>query len=101
MLRRPAAEYGGLGLLLRKLGKLDYDAAAAVFSFLTAQPMNQRQRDYADTLIRTLSENGVLEIGDLYAPPFTLRAPQGPEELFAGDVIDRIDEAPQVVRANA
>jgi type I restriction enzyme, R subunit len=96
-----AAEYGGLGLLLRKLGKLDYDAAVTVFSFLSTQTLNQRQRDYVDTLVGTLSENGFLEIGDLYEPPFTLRAPQGPEELFQGDVIDRIAEALETVRRNA
>jgi type I restriction enzyme R subunit len=95
------AEYGGLGLLLRKLGKLDYDAAATVFSFLSALQLNQRQRDYVDTLVGTLSENGLLGIGDLYEPPFTLRAPQGPEELFTSDVIDRIAEALETVRTNA
>jgi type I restriction enzyme R subunit len=94
-------EYDGLGLLLRKLGKLDYDAAAAVFSFLTEQSLNQRQRDYVGLLIGTLSENGVLRIGDLYEPPFSLRAPTGPDELFANDVIDQIAEALETVRANA
>lgn len=95
------AEYGGLGLMLRRLGKLDYDAAAAVFSFLTEQTLNQRQRDYVDLLIRTLSENSLLDIGDLYEPPFTLRAPQGPEELFTSDVIDQIAAGLETVRANA
>jgi type I restriction enzyme, R subunit len=96
-----SAEYGGFGLFLRRLGKLDYDAAAAVFSFLSAQSLNQRQRDYVDLLIRTLSENGVLEIGALYDPPFTLRAPTGPEELFDSEVIDQMVEALVTVRANA
>jgi type I restriction enzyme, R subunit len=70
------AEYGGLGLMLRRLGKLDYDAVAAVFSFLSSQTLNQRQRDYVDLLVKVLSENGVLDIADLYTPPFTLRAPR-------------------------
>jgi type I restriction enzyme R subunit len=96
-----SAESGGFGLFLRRLGKLDYDAAAAVFSFLSAQSLNQPQRDYVALLIRTLSENGVLEIGALYDPPFTLRAPTGPEELFSGDVIDKIADALTSVRANA
>lgn len=96
-----AAEYGGLGLLLRKVGKLDYDAAAAVFSFVTEQSLNQRQRDYMGLLIGTLSENGVLDIGDLYDPPFTLRAPTGPDELFSSETINRIAEALETVRANA
>lgn len=43
----------------------------------------------------------VLEIGDLYEAPFTLRAPQGPEELFTGDVIDWIETTLREVRANA
>lgn len=96
-----SAESGGFGLFLRRLGKLDYDAAAAVFSFLSAQSLKQPQRDYVDLLIRMLSENGVLEIGALYDPPFTLRAPTGPEELFSGDVIDKIAHALTSVRANA
>jgi type I restriction enzyme R subunit len=96
-----SAEYGGFGLFLRRLGKLDYDAAAAVFSFLSNQTLNQRQQDYVDLLIRTLSENGALEIGALYDPPFTLRAPTGPEELFSGDVIDQMAEALVAVRQNA
>jgi type I restriction enzyme R subunit len=96
-----AAEYGGLGLMLRRLGKLDYDAAATVFSFLSAQTLNPQQRAYVDLLIGALSENGLLDIADLYSPPFTLRAPQGPEELFADEAIDQIAEALEAVRANA
>jgi type I restriction enzyme, R subunit len=97
------AEYGGLGLFLRRLGKLDYDAAAAVFSFLSSQVLNQRQRDYVDLLVKVLSENGVLDIGVLYdeGTPFTNRAPQGPEELFSREVVDQIQTALEAVRANA
>lgn len=38
--------------------------------------------------------NGLLGVADLYGAPFTLRVPQGPEELFADNVIGRIADVP-------
>jgi type I restriction enzyme R subunit len=96
-----AAEYGGFGLFLRSLTGLDHDAAAAAFGFLSLQALNPQQRAYRQLLIDVLARNGLLKIGDLYGAPFTLRAPSGPEELFAGDMIDRVGEALVTVRANA
>ena len=94
-------QYGGFGLFLRSLTGFDQDAAAAAFAFVSAQALNPPQRAYLKLLIDVLAKNGLLEIDDLYNAPFTLRAPHGPEDLFAGDVIDKIVEALIAVRANA
>jgi hypothetical protein len=51
-------------------------------------------------LVDVLAKNGPLKIEGLYSSPFNLRAPLGPEDLFAGAVIDRIAGAFTTVRAN-
>ena len=96
------AQYGGFGLFLRSLTGLDHDAAAAAFaSVVTEQTLSPPQRAYLQLLIDVLAKNGLLKIENLYSAPFTLRAPHGPEDLFAGSVIDRIAEVLTAVRTNA
>lgn len=44
---------------------------------------------------------GLLGNADLYDAPFTLRAPQWPEELFADNLINRIADVLTAIRRNA
>jgi type I restriction enzyme R subunit len=96
-----AEEYGGFGLFLRSLTGLDHEAAAAALAFLSSQALSVPQRGYLQLLVDVLAKNGSLGIADLYEAPFNSRALQGPDELFAGGVIDRIEAVLAAVRANA
>jgi len=56
---------------------------------LTRLTLTSQQQGYLELLIEVMSKNGSAIIDELYEPPFTLRAPQGPEQLFSE--VDGID----------
>jgi type I restriction enzyme, R subunit len=96
------AEHGGLGLYLRSLTGLDHKAAAAAFDqFRVDRTFSPPLRGYLDLLIDALAKNGLVAIGDLYEASFTLRAPHGPEDLFASTEIDAIEHVLDAIRATA
>ena len=73
-------EYQGFGPFLRSMTGLNYEAAAAaVDQFRSGRTLTPQQQGYLELLIEVLAKNGSAIIDDLYEPPFTLRAPQGPE----------------------
>ncbi|MEE0230395.1 MAG: type I restriction-modification enzyme R subunit C-terminal domain-containing protein, partial [Peptococcaceae bacterium] len=67
-------EYGDtpFGLLIRKIAKLDHDAAMAAFSeFINDQTLNQRQIDFVHKIITHIEINGYMESPKvLMKPPF-------------------------------
>lgn len=67
-------EYGDtpFGLLIRKIAKLDHDAAMQAFSaFINDASLNQRQIAFVQKIINHIEQNGYMEsINDLQKPPF-------------------------------
>ena len=60
------------GLLVRKIAKLDHDAAMQAFSkFINDQSLNQRQISFVNKIINHIEQNGYMEsVADLQKPPF-------------------------------
>lgn len=69
-----AREYGDtpFGLLVRKIVKLDHEAAMQAFSaFINDQSLNQRQIDFVHKIINHIELNGYMEnVAELTKPPF-------------------------------
>ena len=69
-----AREFGDtpFGLLVRKIAKLDHDAAMAAFSqFINDQSLSQRQIAFVHKIISHIEQNGYMEsVTALMAPPF-------------------------------
>jgi type I restriction enzyme R subunit len=67
-------EYGDtpFGLMVRKIAKLDHEAAMQAFSkFINDQSLNQRQIAFLNKIILYIEQNGYMEnIADLTKPPF-------------------------------
>lgn len=67
-------EFGDIpfGLLIRKIAKLDHDAAVDAFSaFINDASLNQRQIQFICKIINHIEQNGYMEnIMDLQRPPF-------------------------------
>ena len=60
------------GLLVRKIAKLDHEAAMQAFSkFINDQSLNQRQISFVNKIINHIEQNGYMEsAADLQKPPF-------------------------------
>ena len=60
------------GLLIRKIAKLDYDAAMKVFSeFINDESLNQQQIVFVKKIIDYVVQNGYMEnVAELMKPPF-------------------------------
>lgn len=60
------------GLLIRKIAKLDHDAAMEAFSmFINDESLNQKQIAFVYKIINHIEQNGFMEnISDLQKPPF-------------------------------
>ena len=67
-------EYGDtpFGLLIRKIAKLDHEAAMQAFSaFINDQSLNQRQIEFVHKIINHIEQNGYMEsVTELTKPPF-------------------------------
>ena len=71
-----------LGLMIRKIAKLEYDAAMEVFSdFIDEQSLNQEQIVFVNKIIDYIVENGYIEdVDSLFKVPFD--RPQKFSSLF-------------------
>ena len=69
-----AREFGDtpFGLLVRKIAKLDHDAAMQAFSgFINDSSLNQKQIAFVHKVIAFVEQNGYMEnVTDLRKPPF-------------------------------
>ena len=67
-------EYGDtpFGLLIRKIAKLDHEAAMSAFSkFINDESLNAKQIAFVNKIIHHIEENGYIEsIAELQKPPF-------------------------------
>lgn len=72
-------EYGDtpFGLLIRKIAKLDHEAAMTAFSaFINDQSLNQKQISFVKKIINHIEQNGYMEtVMDLQKPPFDKPVP--------------------------
>ena len=88
------------GLLVRKIAKLDHEAALAAFSeFINDNSLNSRQIEFVKKVILHIEQNGYLEdLSILGKPPF-----DKPAKLLDFDLVrrKRLVEAIQAVRDNA
>lgn len=98
-----AREYGDtpFGLLIRKIAKLDHDAAMQAFSaFINDQSLNQKQIAFVHKIIHYIEMNGYMEsVAELTKPPFD--KPIGFLKLFDAKTRMAIVETINQVRDNA
>ncbi|WP_432509798.1 DEAD/DEAH box helicase family protein [Kineococcus sp. SYSU DK001] len=88
---RASEEAQGLGLFIRSLVGLDRQAATELFAeFLDETTFSVDQVRFVQLVIDHLTANGIVEVKALYAPPFTDRAPHGPDSVFADEQVDTI-----------
>lgn len=89
------------GLLVRKIAKLDREAAMATFSeFINDQSLNQAQIVFVHKVIDYIVQNGYMEdVSDLTRPPFD--KPQSIFKLFDAAKQKRLIEIIQQVKDNA
>ena len=98
-----AREFGDtpFGLLIRKIAKLDHDAAMQAFSaFINDQSLNQNQIAFVNKIINHIELNGYMEnMTERTKPPFD--KPISFLKLFDAKTRDSIVEAINQVRENA
>ena len=89
------------GLLIRKITKLDHDAAMEAFSkFINDQSLNQKQIAFVHKIINHVEQNGYMEnVAVLAKPPFD--KPLGFTKLFDKNTQKALMEAINQVRENA
>jgi type I restriction enzyme R subunit len=89
------------GLLVRKIAKLDYEAASAAFSeFINDQSLNQAQIVFVKKVIDYVVQNGYIEnVSELTKPPFD--KPRSFIKLFDGSKQQRIMERVKEIKENA
>jgi len=90
-----------LGLLIRKIGKLDYDAAMKAFSkFINDESLNQNQIEFVKKIIDHVVKNGYMEdLSELMKPPFD--KPMSFVKLFDKNKQAEIIELVNEIRQNA
>lgn len=89
------------GLLVRRIAKMEYEAAAAVFSeFINDQSLTQEQIVFVNKIIDYIVKNGYIDnVSELMRPPFD--KPTSFIKLFDGQRQKRIVELVNKVRDNA
>lgn len=89
------------GLLVRKIAKLEYEAACAAFSeFINDHSLTQAQIVFVKKIIDYVVRNGYIEnVSDLMKPPFD--KPQSFVKLFDGAKQKRLVELVNQIKENA
>ncbi len=89
------------GLLVRKIAKLEYEAALAAFSeFINDQSLTQAQIVFVKKVIDYIAQNGYIEsVSELTKPPFD--KPQSFIKLFDGSKQKRLVEVINQIKENA
>ena len=89
------------GLLIRKIAKLDHDAAMQAFSsFINDQSLNQKQIAFVKKIINHIELNGYMEnVSELTKPPFD--KPIGFVKLFDAKTRTALMAAINQIRDNA
>lgn len=101
-IKRAKAEAHGLGIFVRSLIGLDRLAAKeALADFEKGKTLNASQIEFVNMIVNYLTEHGVMETAQLYEPPFTDKAPSGPEVLFNDAQIIQLQSILDSVKMNA
>ena len=89
------------GLLVRKIAKLDHEAAMQAFSkFINDESLNQRQIAFVHKIINHMEQNGYMDnVSDLQKPPFD--KPISFIRLFDSKTRTALMQAINAVRDNA
>lgn len=89
------------GLLVRRIAKLDHEAAMQAFSaFINDASLNQRQIAFVQKVIHHIEQNGYMEnVSDLQKPPFD--KPVSFIKLFNSKTRTELMQAIDAVRENA
>ncbi|WP_263364568.1 type I restriction-modification enzyme R subunit C-terminal domain-containing protein [Paenibacillus arenilitoris] len=89
------------GLLVRKVAKLEYEAATAAFSaFINDESLSQMQIVFVKKVIDYIVQNGYIEnVAELTKPPFD--KPQSFIKLFDGSKQKRLVETVNQIKENA
>jgi type I restriction enzyme R subunit len=69
--------------------------------FQQGRILNASQLHFLNMLTDVLAKNGIIDVGQLYEPPFTALASGGPEDLFPEAEVDAIVTVLHEVRATA
>jgi type I restriction enzyme R subunit len=87
---------------LRSLTGLDREAAARAFGrFQAGRTLTANQLHFVNMLIDVLARRGLVDVGQLYDPPFTQLTPSGPERFFTESDIDTVESVLHQVRSTA
>ena len=96
-------EFGGtpFGLLIRRIAKLDHDAAMKAFSdFINDQSLNQQQIVFVKKVIDYVERNGYISAAsELMKPPFD--KPQSFMKLFDKEKQNRLLKLLDTIKNNA
>lgn len=89
------------GLLVRRIAKLEYEAASAAFSeFINDESLNQAQIAFVKKVIDYIVQNGYIEnVSELMKPPFD--KPQSLIKLFEGKKQKQIVDVVTQIKDNA
>lgn len=80
-----------LKLFIRRLVRLDRNAAKQAFTtYLEGGNFSANQIHFVENIIDYLTQNGVIDPGRLYEPPFTDSHPEGLDGMFRDDDADQI-----------
>lgn len=92
----------GFGRFVRSLVGLDRAAVSAAFGeFLSASAATAAQIEFINMVIEHLTDQGVIDPGLLYEPPFTDVAPTGPDLLFGEERVTRLFSTIEAINASA
>lgn len=81
----------GFGRFVRSLVGLDRATVSAAFDdFLSAGTATATQIEFINMVIEHLTDQGVMDPGLLYEPPFTDIAPTGPDQVFGEERVTRL-----------
>ena len=89
------------GLLVRKIAKLEHEAAMEAFSeFINNESLNQRQIAFVNKVINHIEQNGYMEdVTDLQKPPFD--KPVSVTKLFDAKTVRTLMAKIENIRENA
>ncbi len=92
----------GFGRFVRSLVGLDRVAVNEAFGeFLSASTATAAQIEFINMVIEHLTDQGVMDPGLLYEPPFTDVAPTGPDQLFGEERATRLFSTIEAINASA
>jgi len=91
-----------LGLFVRKLVGLDREAAKEAFGeYLSGKTLTANQIRFLDQIIDYLTQNGIMDAGLLYEPPFTDYSSNGLDGVFSDADASRIVSILDTIRQKA